>query len=50
MTSVMLTGDNTATAKAIAAQVGIDDARGDLLPEAKLDAIRKCKSAMALPA
>ena len=40
VTSVMLTGDNTATAKAIAAQAGIDDARGDLLPEAKLDAIK----------
>ena len=41
VTSVMLTGDNTATAKAIAAQAGIDDARGDLLPEAKLAAIKE---------
>ncbi len=40
VTAVMLTGDNTATARAIAAQAGIDDARGDLLPEAKLEAIR----------
>ena len=39
VTAVMLTGDNTATAKAIAAQAGIADARGDLLPEAKLNAI-----------
>ena len=39
--SVMLTGDNQATAKAIAAQAGIGDARGDLLPEAKLDAIKE---------
>ena len=38
--SVMLTGDNQATAKAIAAQAGIGDARGNLLPEAKLDAIK----------
>ena len=38
--SVMLTGDNSATAKAIALQAGIDDALGDLLPEAKLDAIK----------
>ena len=38
--SVMLTGDNAATAKAIATQAGIGDARGDLLPEAKLDAIK----------
>jgi len=38
---VMLTGDNTATAKAIATQAGIADARGDLLPEAKLEAIKE---------
>ena len=41
VTPVMLTGDNAATARAIATQAGIDDARGDLLPEAKLDAIRE---------
>lgn len=40
VTTVMLTGDNSATAKAIASEAGIDDARGDLLPEAKLDAIK----------
>lgn len=38
--TIMLTGDNKATAKTIAAQAGIDDARGDLLPENKLDAIQ----------
>ena len=37
--SVMLTGDNQTTASAIAAQVGIDDARGNLLPEEKLAVI-----------
>jgi Cd2+/Zn2+-exporting ATPase len=37
--SVMLTGDNQTTANAIAANVGIDDARGNLLPEDKLAAI-----------
>ena len=37
--SIMLTGDNAATAKAIAKQAGIDDARGNLLPEDKLVAI-----------
>lgn len=37
--SVMLTGDNQTTANAIAAQVGIDDARGNLLPEDKLAVI-----------
>jgi Cd2+/Zn2+-exporting ATPase len=37
--TLMLTGDNVHTAKAIAAQVGIDEARGDLLPTDKLQAI-----------
>ncbi len=36
---VMLTGDNQTTAQAIAQKVGIDDARGALLPEDKLQAI-----------
>ncbi len=37
--SVMLTGDNQMTANVIAAKVGIDDARGNLLPEDKLAVI-----------
>lgn len=37
--SVMLTGDNAPTAKSIALEAGIDDARGNLLPEDKLAAI-----------
>lgn len=37
--TLMLTGDNAHTAEAIAAQVGIDEARGDLLPTDKLQAI-----------
>jgi len=37
--TVMLTGDNAVTAAAIARQVGIDDARGNMLPEDKLSAI-----------
>ncbi|MBB5390981.1 MULTISPECIES: heavy metal translocating P-type ATPase [unclassified Herbaspirillum] len=36
---VMLTGDNPHTAQAIAAQTGIDDARGDQLPDDKLKAV-----------
>ena len=39
--TVMLTGDNAHTAQAIAAQVGMTDARGDLLPEDKLKAIER---------
>ena len=41
VTSVMLTGDNSATASTIAKQAGIDDARGNLLPEDKLEAIEE---------
>lgn len=37
--TLMLTGDNAHTADAIAAQVGMDQAQGDLLPEDKLQAI-----------
>ncbi len=38
--TVMLTGDNVATAKTIAAQAGIFEAQGNLLPEDKLTAIQ----------
>ena len=38
---VMLSGDNTRTAKAIARQAGIDEAQGDLLPEQKIEQVRK---------
>jgi len=38
--TLMLTGDNPHTAQAIARQVGIDKARGSLLPTDKLDAIK----------
>ncbi|WP_235210238.1 heavy metal translocating P-type ATPase [Caballeronia sordidicola] len=37
--TVMLSGDNSHTAAAIAAAVGIDEARGDQLPEDKLTAV-----------
>ena len=36
---VMLTGDNVSTAKAIAAELGIDEVRADLMPEDKVSAI-----------
>lgn len=38
---VMLTGDNAATAKAVAAEVGIDEVRAELLPEDKVTAIEE---------
>jgi Zn2+/Cd2+-exporting ATPase len=37
--AVMLTGDNPHTAQAIAGKVGLNDVRGNLLPEDKLSAI-----------
>ena len=40
ITPVMLTGDNQATATAIAHEAGIEQARGNLLPEDKLAAIK----------
>jgi Cd2+/Zn2+-exporting ATPase len=40
---VMLSGDNQRVADAVAASVGIDQAFGDLMPEDKVDAIRKLR-------
>jgi Cd2+/Zn2+-exporting ATPase len=37
---VMLSGDNTKTARVIAREAGIDDAFGDLLPEDKIERIK----------
>ncbi|WP_343700938.1 heavy metal translocating P-type ATPase [Chitinophaga sp.] len=38
---IMLTGDNQQVAEAIAAQTGITEARGNLLPEQKVEAIQQ---------
>lgn len=40
---ILLTGDNQNTADAIAAEVGIKDVRGDMLPEDKLKAINELR-------
>ena len=42
---VMLTGDNERTARAVAAEVGIDEVRAELLPEDKVTAIEKLVAA-----
>jgi len=39
----MLTGDNAATAQAIAAKLGIDHVRAEVLPEGKVDAIKSLR-------
>ena len=38
---VMLTGDNAATARRIGAELGVDEIEADLLPDAKVDAIKR---------
>ncbi|WP_454690277.1 copper-transporting P-type ATPase [Achromobacter aloeverae] len=38
---VMLTGDNEATAQAVARQLGIDEAQGDVLPQDKRAAVQR---------
>src|SRR5690606_7644538 len=48
--SVMLSGDNQATASAIAAQAGIGEAHGNLLPEDKLLAIKALQTEHGLVA
>ena len=39
--TIMLTGDNASTAQAIAAQVGVDEVKSDMLPEDKLAAVQE---------
>lgn len=45
---VMLTGDNKITAMAVARQVGITDARGELLPEDKATAVAELRERFGL--
>ncbi|RDD93421.1 cation-transporting P-type ATPase [Acidovorax sp. BoFeN1] len=48
--SVMLTGDNTVTARTIATQAGIDEVQGNLLPQDKLAAIEALQARHGLTA
>lgn len=41
----LITGDNARTAKAVAARLGIDDVAAELLPEGKVEAVRRLKQA-----
>lgn len=42
--TIMLTGDHPATAKAIAAEIGVTDIRAGLMPEDKLAAVKELQS------
>jgi len=50
VTPVMLSGDNATTAASVAAQAGIDEARGELLPQDKLDAIEDLRKRYGMSA
>ena len=50
LASALLSGDNQITTQAIGAQVKIDDARGNLLPEDKLAAIQQLEKRYGLAA
>jgi Cd2+/Zn2+-exporting ATPase len=50
VTPVLLTGDNSSTARVIAAQAGIEDARGDLLPQDKQTAIQDSQRTLGMTA
>ncbi len=44
LTPILLTGDNAAVARAVAAEVGIDDVTAEVLPADKVDVVKKLQA------
>jgi Cu+-exporting ATPase len=44
LTPILLTGDNTAVAQAVAAEVGIDEVIADVLPSDKVDVVKRLQT------
>ncbi|MFE6128680.1 heavy metal translocating P-type ATPase [Streptomyces sp. NPDC056437] len=44
LTPILLTGDNAAVARAVAAEVGIDEVIADVMPEDKADVVKKLQA------
>jgi Cu+-exporting ATPase len=44
LTPVLLTGDNTAAARAVAAEVGVDEVIAEVLPAEKVDVVRRLQA------
>ena len=45
LTPILLTGDNAAVARSVAAEVGIDEVIADVLPQEKVDVVRRLQAA-----
>jgi Cu+-exporting ATPase len=44
LTPVLLTGDNTAAARAVAAEVGVDEVIAEVLPAGKVDVVKRLQA------